>query len=60
MAGIRDHDDRIPHLLEAGVALETISGIMGHISPETTRIYTKVDLAALRSAALDLEEVHHG
>jgi integrase len=46
-------------LLEAGVALETISGVMGHISPETTRIYTKVDLAALRSAALDLDEVHH-
>jgi site-specific recombinase XerD len=47
-------------LLEAGVALETISGVMGHLSPDTTRIYTKVDLAALRSAALDLEEVHHG
>jgi integrase len=47
-------------LLEAGVALETISGILGHRSPETTRLYTKVDLAALRSAALDLEEVHHG
>ena len=46
-------------LLEAGVALETILGVMGHISPETTRIYTKVDLAALRSAALDIEEVHH-
>lgn len=46
-------------LLEAGVALETISGVMGHISLETTRIYTKVDLAALRSAALDPEEVHH-
>jgi integrase len=47
-------------LLEAGVTLETISGVMGHISPESTRIYTKVDLAALRSAALDVEEVHHG
>jgi len=47
-------------LLEAGVALETISGILGHRSPETTRLYTKVDLAALRSAALDLEEVPHG
>jgi integrase len=46
-------------LLEAGVALETISGVMGHLSPETTRIYTKVDLAALRSAALDIEEVPH-
>jgi integrase len=47
-------------LLEAGVALETIAGVMGHISLESTRIYTKVDLAALRSAALDLAEVHHG
>jgi integrase len=46
-------------LLEAGVALETISGVMGHLSPESTRIYTKVDLAALRSAALDLKEVPH-
>lgn len=46
-------------LLEAGVALETISGVMGHISPESTRIYTKVDLTALQSAALDIEEVHH-
>ena len=46
-------------LLEAGVAMQTISGVMGHLSPESTRIYTKVDLAALRTAALDLEEVHH-
>jgi integrase len=46
-------------LLEAGVALETISGVMGHVSPETTRIYTKVDLAALCSAALDIDQVHH-
>jgi integrase/recombinase XerD len=46
-------------LLEAGVALETISGVMGHLSPESTRIYTKVDLVGLRSAALDIEEVHH-
>jgi hypothetical protein len=41
------------------VALDTISGVMGHISSETTRIYLKVDLEALRSAALDLEEVQH-
>jgi integrase len=46
-------------LLEAGVSLDAISGVMGHISPETTRLYTKVDLAALRSAALDLEEVEY-
>jgi len=46
-------------LLEAGVALETIAGVLGHRSPDSTRLYTKVDLAALRSAALDLEEVPH-
>ena len=46
-------------LLEAGVALETIAGVMGHLSPESTRIYAKVDLAALRGAALDLPEVSH-
>ena len=45
--------------LEAGTPLETIASVMGHVSPETTRIYTKVDLAALRSAALDPEEVAH-
>ncbi len=44
-------------LLEAGTALETISCIMGHLSIETTRIYTKIDVEALRSVAIDLEEV---
>lgn len=46
-------------LLEAGTPLETISGIMGHLSIETTRIYTKIDVEALRSVAIDLEEVAH-
>lgn len=46
-------------LLEAGTPLETISGIMGHLSIETTRIYTKIDVEALRSVAIDLEEVDH-
>lgn len=44
-------------LLEAGVPLETISGIMGHISMDTTRIYTKINVEALRSVAIDPEEV---
>ena len=44
-------------LLEDGTPLETISAIMGHLSVETTRIYTKVDVEALRSAAFDPEEV---
>jgi integrase len=46
-------------LLEAGTPLDTISSVMGHISPETTRVYTKVDIDALRSVALDPEEVAH-
>jgi site-specific recombinase XerD len=45
--------------LEAGVPLETISGIMGHLSVETTRIYTKVNIEALQSVAIDPEEVTH-
>jgi len=46
-------------LLEQGTPLQTIAAILGHASVETTRIYTKVDVEALRSAALDLEEVCH-
>lgn len=44
-------------LLEAGVPLETISGVMGHVSVETTQIYTKIDIEALRSVAIDPVEV---
>jgi len=47
-------------LLEVGIPLETISGIMGHISMDTTRIYTKVNIEALQSVAIDPEEVTHG
>jgi len=46
-------------LLEAGISLETISGIMGHISMDTTRIYTKVNIESLQSVAIDPEEVTH-
>ncbi len=42
-------------LLEAGTPMETISSVMGHVSPETTRIYTKVDIEALRRTAIDTE-----
>lgn len=44
-------------LLEAGVGLESISGILGHVSQETTRIYTKIDIRALRTVAINPEEV---
>jgi site-specific recombinase XerD len=45
-------------LLEAGTPLETIANILGHLSPESTQIYAKVDLEALRRAALDPEVSH--
>jgi integrase len=44
-------------MLEAGLPLETIAGTLGHRSPQTTRIYLKIDIEALRSAALDPREV---
>ncbi len=44
-------------LLEAGVALESISSILGHLSKETTRLYTKIDIKTLRTVALNPEEV---
>ena len=46
-------------LLEVGIPLETISGIMGHISMDTTLIYIKVNIEALQSVAIDPEEVTH-
>jgi integrase/recombinase XerD len=44
------------HLLAQGLSLKEIGDHLGHESPETTRIYAKVDLAALRVVAdFDLE-----
>jgi site-specific recombinase XerD len=42
-------------LLEVGTPLETIASVMGHLSLESTQIYAKVDIDALRTAALDPE-----
>jgi integrase/recombinase XerD len=39
-------------LLYDGTPLMTISNILGHNSPKTTSVYTKVDLPALRKCAL--------
>ncbi|MEN6520065.1 MAG: site-specific integrase [Armatimonadota bacterium] len=44
-------------LQQANVPLETIADILGHTSLETTRIYARVDISALRSVALNPEEV---
>jgi site-specific recombinase XerD len=46
-------------LLEAHTPLETMSSVMGHVSVETTRLYTKIDIEASRRVAIDLEEVTH-
>ena len=40
------------NMLRHGASLTEIGEVLGHSSPETTRIYTKVDLNALRPLAL--------
>lgn len=44
-------------LLSAGQPLKTISDILGHATSQSTLIYTKVDLPALRGVALSEHEV---
>jgi integrase/recombinase XerD len=39
-------------MLRQGASLSDIGELLGHRSPETTKIYTKVDLKALRTLAL--------
>ncbi len=39
------------HLLAQGLSLKEVGDHLGHRSPETTRIYAKVDLAGLRSVS---------
>lgn len=43
-------------LLYDGTPLMTISNILGHNNPQTTSVYTKVDLPALRKCALSYGE----
>jgi site-specific recombinase XerD len=44
-------------MLAKGQSLKTTRDVLGHASIETTFIYTKVDLSALRQAALEWPEV---
>lgn len=46
-------------LLEKGTPFTTIAEILGHTCLESTRIYAKADVEALRSVALDPEEMNH-
>ena len=46
------------HLLAQGLSLKEIGDHLGHQSPETTRIYAKVDLVGLRAVGdFDLEDL---
>jgi integrase/recombinase XerD len=40
------------HMLQAGASLPEIGRVLRHHSPQSTRIYAKVDLATLRALAL--------
>jgi integrase len=46
-------------LLEKGTPFTTIAEILGHTSVESTRIYAKANVEALRGVALDPEGVNH-
>lgn len=41
------------HLVDAGLSFKEIGDHLGHRSPDATRIYAKVDLAALRLVAME-------
>jgi site-specific recombinase XerD len=45
------------HLLRSGETLKSIGDVLGHRSPETTFIYTKLHVEDLRTVALDPEVV---
>jgi integrase/recombinase XerD len=48
----------VQRLVNAGFDLKTIGDYVGHGSPSSTTVYTKVDVEALREVALgDGEEV---
>lgn len=47
-------------LVCAGESLDTVAGILGHQSIECTRVYTHLDVEALRCVALDPDEVFDG
>ncbi|MCA9439653.1 MAG: tyrosine-type recombinase/integrase [Candidatus Omnitrophica bacterium] len=44
-------------MLERNTPLETIASVLGHRSTESTRIYMKLDIVALRSASLDPDAI---
>jgi site-specific recombinase XerD len=45
------------HLLRSGETLKAIGDVLGHRSPDTTFIYTKLHIDELRTVALEPEAV---
>ncbi|MHB8588105.1 MAG: tyrosine-type recombinase/integrase [Candidatus Dormibacteraceae bacterium] len=45
------------HLLRSGETLKSIGDVLGHRSPDTTFIYTKLHVVDLKTVALDPEAV---
>lgn len=45
-------------LLEQDTPLSTISDILGHVDPDSTAVYLKVDIEKLRACSLRLDEVN--
>jgi site-specific recombinase XerD len=41
------------HLIDAGLSFKEVGDHLGHRSPDSTGIYAKVNLAALRLVALE-------
>jgi integrase/recombinase XerD len=44
-------------MLSAGNSIKTIGDVLGHVNLDSTLLYTKVDVSALRTVALSVEEV---
>jgi site-specific recombinase XerD len=44
-------------MLSAGCAMKTIGDVLGHVSLDSTLVYTKVDLSHLKTVALSMEDL---
>jgi site-specific recombinase XerD len=44
-------------MLSAGCSIKTIGDVLGHVSQDSTLVYTKVDLSLLKTVALSMEDL---
>jgi len=47
------------HMVNHGTPIKDIADMLGHVSIDTTAMYTKVDVTHLAAVALPMPEVHH-